>query len=166
MEQKRVLLVVENAFDCEPQIDEMEESGLDVSVAGAADGAGIPVDDAIKRLEDGENFDMIISNMFMACGRDYLSLEETNEGWETGKAFAEYVRNQDIDTPILFYDVSTGMTRCDGYKASQGTVTLEQDDVVPLLLINDSNAADLAIKVNKILETPPAAPTDEIDFSL
>lgn len=166
MEQKRVLLLIDHVFGYEAEINGMKEAGLDVVMAGAERESGFAVDDAIKRLEDGEHFDMIISRMLMSFKEGNLSLGDTNSGWKTGKAFAQRIRKQNIDTPILFYDASTSMTHCEGYKESQGTVTLGQGEEIPVLINSGNNAAELVIEVNEMLGNPPAALTDENDFSL
>ncbi len=152
IEKKQVLFVVENPKAYASDMREFEEAGYDVVAAGVGEGRGMPVDDAITRLNSGDYFDAIVSNMYMASGFDYISPEESNRGWATGKVFAEYLQDICIDTPVIFCEQSTGLVHCDNYDSSKGTVSLDSGTVVPLVILDDPRdlvqAVDLVIENN------------------
>ena len=44
--------------------------------------------------------------MYMPYGGTYLNIENgVAQGWATGAAFAEYLRDNDVEIPIVFYEI-------------------------------------------------------------
>ena len=162
-EQKRILLVCDSNHHYRADIYELEFQGYDVTVAG--EGGSLSVDDAISRIiEDEEHFDLIISNMFMPCGNDYLSLDGVNDGWTTGKAFVEFLRDEDVKTPFVFYDVSTGFMNCERYKSSKSTVGLENGDTIPVIL-RDGKLEEFILAIDNVINKGDT-PDSETHFTL
>ncbi len=131
-DKNKILFIAGNdERSCKAEIYELKRMGVDIVVAGET--GGIPVNDAINSLvKSDEQFDAVILNMYMACGQ--LDLEDSDNGWQSGKALMSYLRNCGVFVPFIVFDDTRGMHHDVSYIAENLETALESGEKIPVIL--------------------------------
>lgn len=155
---KRILYVAETPFYEKACIEELQDLGYDVHVAGRDDNhSGIAIDCAMRNLRDpGQKFDLVVSGMFMACGHDNFGIEETRAGWETGLVFAKRLREEGIVVPVLIHELNTGLRDLEGYSHATGVLDLSDGKAQVPVVRREEGYKALIYKVREMIGEPYA----------
>lgn len=151
---ERILYVTDTPSQILPYVDELQDNGFDVHVVGQDDDLRkVAVDAAISLIRDPEQkFDLVITEMLMACGLDEnLSIEQTNKGWTTGREFIRLMREEEHDVPFLVHELHTGLVYCKEYMRPEGLSLGNSGEVVPVLQ-KAGSPESLVRTVNDILD--------------